>query len=85
MDIATTKLELMQQLMSIMDEKTLRKVARFFKKEVPAEEEELDFTPEELEELDRRRADRISGKSKGHSAEGSIRRLRTAQSKDEAA
>jgi hypothetical protein len=85
MDIAATKLELMQQLMSIVDEKTLRKVASFFKKEVSAEEEEVDFTSEELEELDRRRADRISGKSKGHSAEESIRMLREAQAKDEAA
>jgi hypothetical protein len=47
MDIAATKLELMQQLMSIVDEKTLRKVASFFKKEVSAEEEEVDFTSEE--------------------------------------
>jgi hypothetical protein len=85
MDIAATKLELMQQLMSIVDEKTLRKVASFFKKEVSAEEEEVDFTSEELEELDRRRAGRISGKSKGHSAEESIRMLREAQAKDEAA
>ena len=35
MNIATTKLELVQQLLSIADEKTLRKVANFFKKEVP--------------------------------------------------
>ncbi|MEO7081792.1 MAG: hypothetical protein ABIY71_09705, partial [Flavobacteriales bacterium] len=59
------------------------RVVNFFKKEAPAEEG--DFTTEELEELDRRRADRISGKSKGYSAEGSIRMLREAQAKDEAA
>ncbi|MFZ1665470.1 MAG: hypothetical protein WBO28_03350 [Flavobacteriales bacterium] len=85
MDFATTKLELIHQLMTIMDEKTLSRVAKFFKKEVPAEEEDVDFTPEELEDLDRRRADRISGKSKGYSAEESIRMLREAQAKDEAA
>ena len=84
MDIATTKLELMQQLMSIVDEKTLRKVADFFKKELVAEENE-DFTDEEIAELDRRRARRLSGESKGYTSEDSIRMLRAAQAKDEAA
>lgn len=44
-----------------------------------------DFTAEDIAELDRRRARRLSGESKGHTAEGSIRMLRDAQAKDGAA
>lgn len=84
MDSAAIKLELMQQLLSISDEKTLRKVVNFFKKEVAVEEDE-DFTAEEIAELDRRRARRLSGEGKGYTAEESIRMLREAQAKDEAA
>jgi hypothetical protein len=71
--------------MYIMDEKTLRKVASFFKKEVPAASDEDDFTGAEIAELDRRRARRIAGESKGYKAEESIRRLRSLQAKNEAA
>ena len=46
---------------------------------------EDDFTAEELEELDIRRADRISGKSNGVSMEEALTKLRSAQAKDEAA
>ncbi len=43
-----------------------------------------DFSAEDIAELDRRRALRLSGESKGHTAEESIRMLRAAQAKDEA-
>ena len=77
MNIATTKLELVQQLLSIADEKTLRKVANFFKKEVPVvAEEEDEFTDEEIVELERRRARYMSGESKAHSVEESMRLAR---------
>lgn len=75
MDFATTKLELMQQLMSIMDEKTLRKVASFFRKEVAVEEDE-DFTAEEIAELDRRRARHLRGEGRSYTMEESIAKLR---------
>lgn len=84
MDLATKKLELIQQLMLVSDEKILRRVAAFFKQEVPASEE-LDLGPAELEELDRRRAARLSGKSKGYTMEESLNMLKDAQAKDEAA
>lgn len=82
MDIAATKLELMQQLMSIMDEKTLRKVASFFKKEVAVEED--DITDEELVEFDRQHAAYMSGELKGISGKESVKQLRKAQERDEA-
>ncbi len=44
-----------------------------------------DFTAEELAELDKRCARRMSGESKGSSAEESIRMLRAEPAKDEAA
>ncbi len=49
------------------------------------EEVEEEFTAEELAELDKRRTSRRKGESKGHTAEESIRMLRAAQAKDEAA
>lgn len=83
MDIAATKLELMQQLMSIVDEKTLRKVASFFRKEVAIEADE-DITDEEIAEFDRQHAAYMSGELKGISGRESVRRLRKAQVRDEA-
>ena len=46
---------------------------------------EEDFTDEEIAELDAQRARRLSGESKGYTAEESIHMLRAAQAKDEAA
>jgi hypothetical protein len=77
MDIAATKLEIMQQLLSIMDEKTLRKVASFFKKEVPAASDEDDFTAEDIVELDRRRAEYLRGEGTSYTVEESLQRLRS--------
>ncbi|HMQ76574.1 MAG TPA: hypothetical protein PKE21_11050 [Flavobacteriales bacterium] len=77
MDIATTKLELMRQLLSIADEKTLRKVASFFKREVAIEEDE-DLSEEEMAELEGRFQDMVSGKVKPISEKDSIRMIRAA-------
>lgn len=77
MDIATTKLELMRQLLSIADEKTLRKVASFFKKEVAIEEDE-DLSEEEMAELEGRFQDMVSGKVKPISEKDSIPMIRSA-------
>ena len=43
-----------------------------------------DFTAEDIAELDKRRARRLSGESKGYSTADSISKLRSAQAKDEA-
>jgi len=63
MDIAATKLELMRQLMSIVDEKTLRKVASFFKKEIAIEEDD-DITDEEHAAFEEMRTKRLRGEVK---------------------
>ena len=52
-------------------------VAKVIEKEAAAED--VDFTEEEIAESDKRRADRLNGKSIGIPAEGSIRRLRAAR------
>ena len=83
MDIPTTKLELIHQLMSIMDEKTLNRVAKFFKKEVLIEQDE-DLTDEEITEFDRNHAAYLRGELKTLTGEESIQRLRKAQERDEA-
>lgn len=75
MDIAATKLELMQQLMSIVDEKTLRKVASFFKKEVAIEADE-DITDAEVTEFDEAIAKHERGEVKFHTEEESFRLIR---------
>lgn len=68
MDISATKLELMQQLMSIVDEKTLRKVASFFKKEIAIVEDD-DISDEEVAELESLRAERLRGEGSSHTWE----------------
>ncbi|MBK9275186.1 MAG: hypothetical protein IPM49_11705 [Flavobacteriales bacterium] len=67
----------MRQLLSIADEKTLRKVASFFKKEVAIEEDE-DLSEEEMAELEGRFQDMVSGKVKPISEKDSIRMIRSA-------
>jgi len=63
MDSAAIKLQLMQQLMSIADDKTLRKVVNFFKKEVAVEEDD-DISDEEYAGFEEMRAKRLSGEVK---------------------
>jgi hypothetical protein len=84
MDIAAMKLDLVQRLLSIWDEAALTRIAIAIETEVFEEGGEEDLTEEEVLELDKRRARRLSGESKGYSAEESIRMLRAAQAKDEA-
>jgi len=63
MDSAATKLQLMQQLMAIADDKTLRKVVSFFKKEVVIEEDDA-ITDEEYAAFEEMRAKRLRGEVK---------------------
>ncbi len=77
MDIAATKLELMQRLMAIMDEGTLQRVANFFKKEVPVEEDlDEDITDEEYAQFQEELAKCERGDLKFHTMEESLRMIR---------
>ncbi|HRN36499.1 MAG TPA: hypothetical protein PLV70_10510 [Flavobacteriales bacterium] len=77
MDIAATKLELIERLMSIMDEKTLRKLAGYFKREIPGKvEEDDDITDEEYAEFNEAIAKHERGEAKFHSMEESMRLIR---------
>ncbi len=58
----------------IADEAALARVAKAIESEVPEVEE--DYTDEEVAELERRRARYLSGESKPHSVEESMRRAR---------
>lgn len=79
MDIATTKLELMQRLMAIMDEGTLQRVASFFKKEVPVEEDlDDDITDEEYAQFQEELARRDRGEIRFHTREEFVAELNKA-------
>lgn len=84
MDIALKKLDLVQRLLSIWDEAALLRVAKVIEQEAPHVGEEDALPDEDVAELDKRRARRLSGESQGFSAEASIGMLRTAQARDEA-
>ena len=75
MDIALKKLDLVQRLLSIWDEAALKRVAKVIEKEADAFNV-ADFTEEELAELDRRGARYLSGETKPHTVEESMRLAR---------
>jgi hypothetical protein len=75
MDSAATKLQLMQQLMAIADEKTLRKVVSFFKMEVVIEEDDA-ITDEEYAAFEEMRAKRLRGEVKFLSEKESMAEVR---------
>jgi hypothetical protein len=75
MDSAATKLQLMQQLMAIADDKTLRKVVSFFKKEVVIEEDDA-ITDEEYAAFEEMRAKRLRGEVKFLSEKESMAEVR---------
>ena len=76
MDIALKKLDLMHRLMLIWDEAALQRVAKAIESEVP--EVDDDFSPDELAELDRRRARHLRGEGTSYTLEESIAKLRKA-------
>lgn len=67
MDIALKKLDLMRRLMLIWDEATLARVAKTIEEAVP--DEDMDLTEEDLEELERRRAEHLRGEGKSYTRE----------------
>lgn len=75
MDIALKKLDLVERLLSIWDEAALERVAKVIEQETVDEDDEV-FTKEELAELDRRHARYLSGESKPHTVEESMRLAR---------
>ncbi len=81
MDIAATKLQLMQRLMSIGDEAILQRVVSFFKKEVPEVADEDHITDEEYAEFDEEIAKHERGEIKFHTEEESMRLIRAAVKK----
>lgn len=87
MNSAAIKLDMLERLASVKDDTIIKQMAALLKKtfpEVMTGDADDDITDEELAELDRRRARRLSGESKGYTAGESIRMLRAAQAKDEA-
>ena len=72
MDIAKKKLALVQRLLLIWDEAALQRVAKVIEKEAPEVDEEDDLTDEDIAELDQRHSRRLSGESKGYTAEETI-------------
>ena len=76
MDIALKKLDLMHRLMLIWDEAALQRVAKAIESEVP--EVDDDFSPDELAELDRRRAEHLRGEGRSYTHEEAIAMLRKA-------
>ncbi|MCI1753014.1 MAG: hypothetical protein LKM36_09145 [Flavobacteriales bacterium] len=77
MDIAAKKVELVQHLLSIMDEKTLMRVATFFKKEIPVTADTDDeITDEEFAEFEEMRAKRDRGEVRFLSEKESMAEVR---------
>lgn len=76
MDSAAIKLEQMQQIMSIVDDKTLLKVVNFFKKEVVADEDEGHISDEEYAQFQEELAKRDRGEIRFYSEKESIRMVR---------
>lgn len=87
MNSTAIKLDMLERLAGVKDEALIKRMATMLRKafpEVMAGDDD-DLTDEDIAELDKRRARRLSGESKGYTAEESIRMLRSAQTKDEAA
>jgi len=85
MSVIDLRTEIVQMIKEESDTSILEAIRTLLFKLRQTEEADDDLTDEDIAELDRRRALRLSGKSKGYSAEESIRMLRADQEKDEAA
>jgi len=75
MDIANIKLLLMERLMLVWDEASLKRIGNVIETEIQ-EEVGDDFTDEEIAELDRRQARHLSGESKSYTHEEAMRMMR---------
>ena len=76
MDIANIKLTLMERLMLVWDEASLKRIGNAIETEIPEAAGEDDYTDEEIAELDRRQARHLSGESKSYTHEEAMRMMR---------
>jgi len=76
MDIANIKLTLMERLMLVWDEASLKRIGNAIETEITEEISEDDYTDEEISELDRRQARHLSGESKSYTHEEAMRMMR---------
>ncbi|HMN06421.1 MAG TPA: addiction module protein [Flavobacteriales bacterium] len=77
MDTTSIKLELLERLANLRDERLIVQITELLKKSFPqVMEDDEDLTEEELAELERRRQRYLSGESKPHSLEESMRLAR---------
>lgn len=76
MDIANIKLTLMERLMLVWDEASLRRIGAAIETEITEEKGMDGYTDEEIAELDRRQARHLSGESKSYTHEEAMRMMR---------
>ncbi|MBX2972802.1 MAG: hypothetical protein KF797_06855 [Flavobacteriales bacterium] len=76
MDIASIKLTLMERLMLVWDEAALKRIGTAIETEIPEEVGAVDYTDEEIAELDRRQARHLSGESRSYTQEEALRMMR---------
>lgn len=76
MDIASVKLTLMERLMLVWDEASLRRIGTAIETEITKEVGMDDYSEEEVAELDRRQARHLSGDSKSYAQEEAMRMMR---------
>ncbi len=76
MDIANIKLTLVERLMLVWDEASLKRIGNAIETEILEAAGEDDFSDEEIAELDRRRARHLSGESKSYTQEEAMRLAR---------
>ena len=76
MDIANIKLTLMERLMLVWDEASLRRIGAAIETEITEEKGMDGYTDEEIAALDRRQARHLSGESKSYTHEEAMRMMR---------
>ncbi len=76
MDIAKVKLTLMERLMLVWDEASLKRIGNAIETEIPEELGEDDYSDEVIAELDRRQARHLSGESRSYTHEEAMRMMR---------
>ena len=76
MDIANIKLTLMERLMLVWDEASLKRISKAIETEIPEPTGEDDYSEEEIAELDRRQARHVIGESRSYTQEEVMRMMR---------
>jgi len=76
MDIPSIKLTLMERLMLVWDEASLKRIGTAIETEIPEETGSQEYTDEEIAELDRQQAQHLSGETKPYTRAEAIRMMR---------